>query len=52
MTLKPSTRQATMTYKHAVSSINTSGRDVANRDTQAQGAIIIARENAFISALS
>ena len=34
-----------MTYKHAVGSFNTSGREIATgRDTQAQGTIMIARE--------
>ena len=38
-----------MTHKHAVSSINTSDRDIATRDTQTrtQGVVIIASENVF-----
>ena len=38
-----------MTHKHAVSSFNTSDRDIATRDTQTrtQGVVIIASENVF-----
>lgn len=38
-----------MTHKNAVSSFNTSDRDIATRDTQTrtQGVVIIASENVF-----